>query len=194
MPIIDLGSVVGPQGPQGATGAAGAQGVQGPAGPNQVTAATSTTFGSANYNAVLIGNGSKVGSKSFDSEPTENSQNMLTSGAVFTGLEARMRIVQNRLEAGQTLTITLPQNANYGAYGIQIMCSGTAAGQHAFLIAIGRGNNTSYHVLQQIITGSLLTVTDNGGTLTITNNHGSWGVNVTTAVFFDSAPLSFAVS
>lgn len=194
MPIIDLGSVIGPQGPQGATGGTGAQGVQGPAGPNQVTAATSTTFGSANYNAVLTGNGSKVGSKPFDSEPTASSQNMLTSGAVFAGLQKRLRIEENRLEAGQTLTITLPQSANYGAYGLLIMCTGTAAGQHALIVAIGRGNNTSYHVLQNIITGSNLTVTDNGGTLTIKNNHGSWGVNITTAVFFDSAPLSFAVS
>ena len=51
MPVIDLGSVVGPQGPQGATGATGAQGIQGNPGPNQVTDQTST-----NLNGVLFGN------------------------------------------------------------------------------------------------------------------------------------------
>lgn len=60
MPVIDLGSVVGPQGPQGPAGATGAQGAQGPVGPNQVTAGTSTTL-----SGLLYGNGSTVSTKVF---------------------------------------------------------------------------------------------------------------------------------
>lgn len=78
MPVIDLGSVVGPQGPQGVPGPTGADGVQGNPGPNQVTNATST-----NLNGVLAGNGSKVIVRAVDAEPTPDSQNLVRSGGVF---------------------------------------------------------------------------------------------------------------
>lgn len=84
MPVIDLGSVVGPQGPQGATGATGAQGLQGNPGPNQVTNQTST-----NLIGVLQGASSKVSVKPVDSTPTANSTNLVSSGGVKTALDAK---------------------------------------------------------------------------------------------------------
>lgn len=77
MPVIDLGSVVGPAGPQGATGATGAQGLQGNPGPNQVTNQTST-----NLIGVLQGAASKITVKPVDEVPTINSLNLVTSGGV----------------------------------------------------------------------------------------------------------------
>lgn len=59
MPVIDLGSVMGPPGQDG-VGSEGPQGIQGYDGPNQVTAATSTTL-----SGLLYGNGSTVGTKVF---------------------------------------------------------------------------------------------------------------------------------
>ena len=77
MPVIDLGSVVGPQGPQGNPGPTGADGVQGNPGPNQVTNATS-----CNLNGVLAGNGSKVIVRPVDTQPTPGSVNLVQSGGV----------------------------------------------------------------------------------------------------------------
>ena len=59
MPVIDLGSVMGPPGQDG-VGSQGQQGIQGDPGPNQVTSLTSTTL-----NGLLYGNGSTVGTKVF---------------------------------------------------------------------------------------------------------------------------------
>lgn len=84
MPVIDLGSVVGPQGPQGATGATGATGAPGAAGPNQVTSSTNTTL-----NGVLQGNGSKVSALASDAKPTEGSNNLIRSGTAFTALQSK---------------------------------------------------------------------------------------------------------
>lgn len=81
MPIIDLGSVVGPQGPQGATGPRGAQGVQGVAGPNQVNTNTSTTL-----SGVLQGNGSKVSALAVDTAPAAGSSHLVTSGGIYTAI------------------------------------------------------------------------------------------------------------
>lgn len=64
MPIIDLGSVIGPAGANG-VGTQGPQGVQGPAGPNQVSGATSTTL-----TGLLYGNGATVGTKVFGADYT----------------------------------------------------------------------------------------------------------------------------
>ena len=85
MPVIDLGSVVGPQGPQGAAGATGAQGIQGNPGPNQVTDQTST-----NLNGVLFGSQSKVTVKPVDATPTADSANLVSSGGVKTALDAKV--------------------------------------------------------------------------------------------------------
>lgn len=63
MPVIDLGSVVGPTGATGATGATGPQGIQGNPGPNQVTANTSTTL-----NGLLHGNGNNITAEPFTIE------------------------------------------------------------------------------------------------------------------------------
>lgn len=84
MPVIDLGSVIGPQGPQGATGATGATGAAGAAGPNVVS--TSTTTG---INGILGGNGSKIIQVASDSAPTENSNNLVRSGAVYTAVQRK---------------------------------------------------------------------------------------------------------
>lgn len=100
MPVIDLGSVVGPQGPQGATGATGAQGLQGNPGPNQVTNQTST-----NLVGVLQGAASKVSVRPFDSVPTAESTNLLSSGAVKTALDAKANPTQIAyVETGTTAT------------------------------------------------------------------------------------------
>lgn len=87
MPVIDLGSVVGPQGPQGAAGATGAQGIQGNPGPNQVTDQTST-----NLNGVLFGSQSKVTVKPVDSDPTADSTNLVSSGGTDKAIKARMPV------------------------------------------------------------------------------------------------------
>ena len=87
MPVIDLGSVVGPQGPQGATGATGAQGIQGNPGPNQVTDQTST-----NLNGVLFGNQSRVTVKPVDSDPTADSTNLVSSGGTDKAIKGRVPV------------------------------------------------------------------------------------------------------
>lgn len=84
MPVIDLGSVVGPQGPQGAAGATGAQGIQGNPGPNQVTDQTST-----NLNGVLFGSQSRVTVKPVDSDPTADSTNLVSSGGTDKAIKGR---------------------------------------------------------------------------------------------------------
>lgn len=85
MPVIDLGSVVGPQGPQGVAGQNGAQGVQGNPGPNQVTGSTSTTL-----NGILQGNGSYVQAVASDNAPTAGSNNILRSGAVYNAMQRKI--------------------------------------------------------------------------------------------------------
>ena len=102
MPVIDLGSVVGPQGPQGATGATGAQGIQGNPGPNQVTDQTST-----NLNGVLFGSQSRVTVKPVDSDPTADSTNLVSSGGVKTALDTKANQAQLAyVENGTTATNT----------------------------------------------------------------------------------------
>lgn len=64
MPIIDLGSVMGPPGQDG-VGTKGDKGDRGPDGPSQVTGSTSTTL-----NGLLYGNGSTVGTKVFGADYT----------------------------------------------------------------------------------------------------------------------------
>lgn len=78
MPTIDLGPVVGPQGSQGATGPAGPQGA---AGPSLISASTQTTL-----SGVLAGNGGTVGVRPVDASPTNLSDNLISSGAVFSAL------------------------------------------------------------------------------------------------------------
>lgn len=108
MPVIDLGSVVGPQGPQGATGATGAQGIQGNPGPNQVTDQTST-----NLNGVLFGNQSRVTVKPVDSTPTADSTNLVSSGGVKTALDTKANQAQLAyVESGTTAS----QNYTAGQY------------------------------------------------------------------------------
>lgn len=84
MPVIDLGSVVGPQGVQGVPGVPGVQGIQGNPGPNQVTDQTST-----NLNGVLFGSQSKVTVKPVDATPTADSGNLVSSGGVKIALDGK---------------------------------------------------------------------------------------------------------
>lgn len=86
MPVIDLGSVIGPQGPQGVAGQTGAQGVQGNPGPNQVTGSTSTTLA-----GILQGNGSTIQAVASDTKPVEGSTNIVRSGAVFSAQQKHPR-------------------------------------------------------------------------------------------------------
>lgn len=102
MPVIDLGSVVGPQGPQGATGATGAQGIQGNPGPNQVTDQTST-----NLNGVLFGNQSRVTVKPVDATPSADSTNLVSSGGTKAALDTKANQGQLAyVENGTTATKT----------------------------------------------------------------------------------------
>lgn len=87
MPVIDLGSVVGPQGVQGVPGVPGVQGIQGNPGPNQVTDQTST-----NLNGVLFGSQSRVAVKPVDSTPTADSTNLVSSGGTDKAIKARMPV------------------------------------------------------------------------------------------------------
>lgn len=86
MPVIDLGSVIGPQGPQGVAGQTGAQGIQGNPGPNQVTGSTSTTLA-----GILQGNGSVIQAVASDTKPVEGSANIVRSGAVFAAQQKHPR-------------------------------------------------------------------------------------------------------
>lgn len=82
MPVIDLGSVIGPQGPQGVQGATGATGATGAAGPNIINSSTDTTL-----QGVLYGNNrNKVSTLSFDESPTEDSIHLISSGNVYNAL------------------------------------------------------------------------------------------------------------
>lgn len=84
MPVIDLGSVVGPKGPQGEVGPIGPEGEQGKQGPNQVTDATSCTL-----TGVLAGNGSKVIVQPMDSTPTAGSTKLVNSGNIRVALDLK---------------------------------------------------------------------------------------------------------
>lgn len=130
MPIIDLGSVVGPQGPQGATGARGAQGIQGVAGPNQVTANTSTTL-----TGVLQGNGSKVSALAVDTAPASGSTHLVTSGGIYTAIanaDTRSAVIFNSsggesLVANAEITLSASyQNAKFMV--MWLMIGGYSAG------------------------------------------------------------------
>lgn len=85
MPVIDLGSVIGPQGAQGVAGQRGAQGIQGNPGPNQVTGSTNTTL-----DGLLQGNGSKVSALASDAAPTSGSNNIVRSGVVYDSLQRKV--------------------------------------------------------------------------------------------------------
>lgn len=126
MPVIDLGSVVGPAGPQGATGATGAQGLQGNPGPNQVTNQTST-----NLIGVLQGASSKVSVKPVDSTPTANSTNLVSSGAVYTALNPKAN--QSQLayyEETNVATITYAIDDYVALYGnFYVVTSPIAVGE-----------------------------------------------------------------
>ena len=156
MPIIDLGSVVGPQGPQGATGATGATGAQGNPGPNSVGTSTSTTI-----NGVLAGNGSKVVSKTVDSEPnSSHASNLITSAAVADAIKGAGNFAApTTIDNGTDLnTLTAA-----GCY----RCASTTAGKsminapwavganpgEAFVLFVVKNNvNNSTYFIQQMIT------------------------------------------
>ena len=90
MPVIDLGSVVGPQGAQGNTGPQGEQGV---AGPSLISTTTQTTL-----NGVLAGDGSVVGVRGVDFTPTNLSSNLIASGGVADALSnAVSNVVENEI-------------------------------------------------------------------------------------------------
>lgn len=84
MPVIDLGSVVGPQGPQGDVGPTGGTGEQGSPGPNEVKDTTSCTL-----TGVLAGNGSKVIVQPMDSVPTAGSTKLVNSGNIRVALDLK---------------------------------------------------------------------------------------------------------
>lgn len=170
MPQIDLGSVVGPAGPQGVPGPAGADGVQGIPGPNQVTAATSTTLGTASAPVVLIANGSKVGSRAFDPEPTAGSSGLLTSGAIETALSARADYGQKILDnaGGKTVVLTRKIATGSGSDLISIWTrsNGGTAGNHwvglwmaNFLVSFTVTNAGSTDVTVTAITTRALSLT-----------------------------------
>lgn len=101
MPVIDLGSVVGPAGPQGATGATGERGVQGLPGPNQLTTLTSTPLA-----GVIVGENGVVGARQIDAVPTADSTGFATSGGVYTALELKANQTQLApIENGSTASI-----------------------------------------------------------------------------------------
>lgn len=87
MPTIDLGSVVGPQGEQGNTGPQGEQGV---AGPSLISASTQTTL-----TGVLAGDGSTVGVRAVDGVPTFYSTNLITSGGVYSQINAKVNYAKS---------------------------------------------------------------------------------------------------
>lgn len=87
MPTIDLGSVVGPQGEQGNTGPQGEQGV---AGPSLISASTQTTL-----TGVLAGDGSTVGVRTVDGAPTNFSTNLVTSGGVYSQINATVNYAKS---------------------------------------------------------------------------------------------------
>lgn len=140
MPVIDLGSVVGPQGPQGAAGATGAQGIQGNPGPNQVTDQTST-----NLIGVLFGNQSRVTVKPVDATPTEDSTNLVSSGGVDAALglkvdkEAKSLSssddLNNVVDPGWYKCTTAPTNApdgNFANAWFEVVANGSTLLQFAY--------------------------------------------------------------
>lgn len=85
MPIIDLGSVVGPRGAAGVAGAQGIQGIQGIPGPNQVSTNTSTTL-----NGVLYGNGSNVYGTAPRDDVSSTSNNLVKSSGIYAEVHSSM--------------------------------------------------------------------------------------------------------
>lgn len=195
MPQIDLGSVVGPQGPQGNTGPQGQQGVQGIVGPNQVTAATSTTLGAAAAPVVLTGNGSKVGYKAIDSEPTANSQNLISSQAVANALNSKANYMLFSVPNGQKLTITIGGGNYLEVFGLFILTAGAAISMDACYVISGLGNRSNFHVVNTLFSSSGISLVDNGETIVISNLHGTYTMQIGLLVLIDSnGQLSFAVS
>lgn len=170
MPQIDLGSVVGPAGPQGVPGPAGADGVQGIPGPNQVTASTSSTLGTAAAPVVLIANGSKVGSRAFDLEPTAGSSGLLTSGVIEAALATRADYSPRTLDnaGGKTVVFTrkIASGAGSNLISIWTRSNGGAAGNHwvglwiaNFLVSFSVTNAGSTEVTATAITTRALSLT-----------------------------------
>lgn len=135
MPVIDLGSVVGPQGQQGVPGLTGAQGIQGNPGPNQVTDQTST-----NLNGVLFGNQSRVAVKPVDSTPTADSTNLVSSGGVKTALDGKANPGQLAyVETGTTAS----RNYSAGQYICWngLLCTANQAISSGTTLSAGTGGN-----------------------------------------------------
>ena len=195
MPQIDLGSVVGPQGPQGNVGPQGAQGIQGNVGPNQVTGSTSTTFGTAASPVVLTGNGSKVGYKAIDAQPTANSQNLISSQAVASALNSKANYMLFSVPNGQKLTITIGGGNYAEVFGLFILTAGAAVSMDAGYVITGLGNRSGFHVVNTLFSSSGISLVDNGETIVISNLHGTYTMQISLLVLIDSnSQLSFAVS
>ena len=159
MPIIDLGSVVGPQGPQGATGARGAQGVQGVAGPNQVTTNTSTTL-----TGVLQGNGSKVSALAVDTAPAAGSSNLVTSGGIYTAIANATRSAVLYNVSGGTLITANTEIALTASYqGVKLFIMWIMIGGYSTSVIVpGFTLTISAAVAYSVRSGSGGGMADNG--------------------------------
>ncbi|MBP5460705.1 MAG: collagen-like protein [Lachnospiraceae bacterium] len=167
MPYIDLGRVVGPQGAQGATGPQGPQGVQGPAGPNHITSATATTF-----SGVLVGNGSTISTKSIDNSPTDNSSNLISSGAVSTALNTKPTIYKDFVvPAGKSLEITTKSSS--GNYALLLCVVGARATTTGVFYVSGYSKNPTYHQIKTLAAASDVTVVNSAEKIIVTNGHAS---------------------
>lgn len=160
MPVIDLGSVVGPAGATGATGATGPQGIQGNPGPNQVTANTSTTL-----DGILMGNGNNVATATVDSSPsTSHASNLISSAAVADAINAAGNFAAPTTIADETDLNTITDSGCY-------RCSAASRARtivnapwavnsdqgEAFVLFVVKNNaNNSTYFIQQLITPSVV--------------------------------------
>ena len=191
MPQIDLGSVVGPQGAQGIQGPQGIQGEQGIPGPNQVTAATSTTL-----IGILYGNGSKVSARSLDSSPPLGSNKLGSSNGVANALLFKSSYMPFEIPVGKKLVITIGGGNYSEVFGLIIMTSGAALTQNACYMVSGLGDRPGYHSVNTIYAQPTpsVSITDNGGTIEVSNSHGSYTMRAGMIIVLDSAEqLSFSV-
>lgn len=190
MPVIDLGSVVGPAGPQGVAGQTGATGATGPAGPNQVTGSTSTPL-----NGILQGNGSVVQAVQSDAAPTAGSNNIVRSGVVYDGLQRKVNhnfLLNWYFVGGGSSPDTFPINMrgqstyNENASGITIdgwyKINNASVGLQADCITLSHASGTSTQLRQYLgekytlagrtLTFSVLAKGDNGTALSLGFNDG----------------------
>ena len=131
-----------------------------------------------------------------DSTPDATHENaLITSAGVANALGAMIK--NFTLNAGETLTITTPQNSN-GLYAMLVATSGGSGGTHNgcfYLSGFSNSNAATYKNVTTIQAATNIVVTAYNANFTIANTHGSYRCQCGVVIITDAAGiLTFSVS